>query len=244
MTTRSMTTRTKHFILGIALLVAAGICLLAILAKSANAQTPPPPPQITTAMIEDGAITPAKLSSAIAAGSVKVTIVDQGADPISLLTGTTVKSATLVDLTVCNESGTADASVDNSMIYQRINSLTTLNPGLTLYDSRVVALVLSVFEDKNVYAKLFKGGSAASTVGVILTTALKLNPIATTALAVAPLIYSAILPVVHSPEDLQALASNIVQQNTGGQLAGHSCRSGLAIARTSAAVKTEVITVQ
>ena len=40
-----MTTRTKHFCC-IALLVAAGICLLAILAGSANAQTPTPPPTV------------------------------------------------------------------------------------------------------------------------------------------------------------------------------------------------------
>lgn len=206
--------------------------------------TPVLSPLITTAMIADGAITPAKLASAPAAGSVKATIADQGADPISLLTGTTVKSATLLDLTVCNESATADASVDNSLVYQRIDTLAVLNPGLTLYDSKVVSRVLAVFQDKNVYAKLFRGGAAASTVGVILTTALKLNPAVSLALAIAPQIYSAILPVVHSPEDLQSLATDIVQQNTGGQLAGHSCRSGLVIARYAGGVKTEVVTIQ
>lgn len=221
--------------------------LLFLLAGACFAQQSLPPllpdGSITTRQIADGAITASKLASSLAPGSITATIVNQGADPISLLAGSKVKSATLLDLTVCNESQTADASVDNSMVYQRVNSRST--QALTLYDSRVVSRVLAVFQDHNIYAKLFRGGAAASTVGVILTTALKLNPELSLAIAIAPQIYGAILPVIHSPEDLMALAADVVQQNTGGQLAGHSCRSGLVIARTAlAVVKTEVITVQ
>jgi hypothetical protein len=173
--------------------------------------------------------------------SVTVTIADQGSSPMQLITGVKVATATLLDATSCNETDT-DESVDNSMVYQRINSLTTQS--LTLYDSQVVSRVLTVFQDKSVYQKLFRAGPAASTVGVILTTALHLNPMLSLSLAIAPQIYSAILPVVHSPEDLQALIADIVPQNAGGKLAGHSCRSGLVIARTTAPVTTEVIRVQ
>jgi hypothetical protein len=211
------------------------LTLLALCAAAAFAQTPTPPPAPAS-----GAYAPAPAGLAIKP-HVTVTIVDQGIAPMQLVTGVKIATATLLDATSCNETET-DEVVDNSMVYQRINSGTA--QVLTLYDSQVVADVLTVFQDKNVFAKLFRGGAAASTVGVILTSALKLNPITSVALAIAPQIYSAVLPIIHSAEDLRTLINNIVPQNSGTKLAGHSCRSGLVVARTSAPVRTEVIPVQ
>jgi DNA-binding CsgD family transcriptional regulator len=171
-----------------------------------------------------------------------VTIVDQGTEPVTSIVGRKISIARLLDATVCNESD-ADVTVDNAMLYQRVNSRTT--QALTLYDSQVVVRILSVFQDKDIYARLFRGGKAAATVAAILLGSKSLlGPVASAALLVGPQIYEAVLPVVHSPQDLQQLANDIVNQSTGGKLASHSCRAGLVIARTTAAVKTETLGVQ
>jgi hypothetical protein len=172
---------------------------------------------------------------------ITVTIVDQGPEPISLVTGAKIKTATLLDATVCNETPD-DQQIDNALLYQRINTRTT--QGVTLYDSQVVVRVLAVFQDKDIYAKLFKAGAAAASITAVLTTAFHTNPLLSTALQIGPGIYQAILPVVHSPQDLQQLASDVLSQASGGKLAGHSCRAGLVIARANGQIKTEVITVQ
>jgi hypothetical protein len=187
------------------------------------------------------AVSATLLDPTLATAVVSATIADQGPDVINLVTGTKVKTATLLDLTACNETD-SDQLIDNSMLYQRINARNV--QGITLYDSKVVTLVLSVFQDRNVYAKLFKGGQAAATVTAILLLAFKLNPVAAAALLIAPEIYQAVLPVIHSPVDLAALSADILQQNTAVKLAGKTCHAGLVIGRTSATVLTEVLTVQ
>jgi hypothetical protein len=175
-------------------------------------------------------------------GSITVTIVNQGADVINTVTGKTVPGATLLDATVCNE-GAAQVTIDNAMVYQRVNSRTT--QGLTLYDSQVVTQVLAIFQNSNIFAKLFKAGNAMSSVSSILQLAFKFSPVIGAAMQVAPSIYTAVLPVIHSPSDIAALSASIIQQSVGGVIAGHSCRSGIVVAKTSlAAVKTEVLTVQ
>jgi hypothetical protein len=176
------------------------------------------------------------------AARVTVTIADLGAAPLNLLTETRLGGTRLLDATVCNETD-SDELVDFAMVYQRINSGST--QGLTLYDSQLVTRVLAVFQDRNLFAKLFKTGTAASSVAAIITAAFRLDPVIGAALQIAPQIYGAILPVIHSPADIAALSADILQQNSGVKLAGHSCHAGLVVARTFAAsVRTEVLLVQ
>jgi hypothetical protein len=179
------------------------------------------------------------LSAQTQAPVLTVTLADQGAAPMNLVVGTKVATATLLDLTVCNETG-ADVVADTSRIYQRVDA----GGSVVLYDSKLVALVLTVFQDKNVYAKLFRGGVSASAVVGILLVAFKASPVLASAMLAAPLIYQAVLPVIHSPVDLTALSASVLQQNVSVNLAAHACYAGLAVAKTTGSVATQVITVQ
>jgi hypothetical protein len=173
---------------------------------------------------------------------VTVTIADQGIAPLNMLTETKVGGTRLLDATTCNETDT-DELVDFAMVYQRINSGS--DQQLTLYDSQVVTRILGVFQDRNVFSKLFKSGTAASSVAAIVTAAFRVDPMIGAALQIAPQIYGAILPVIHSRADIAALAADILPQNAGVKLAGHSCRAGLVVARTfAAAIRTQVLLVQ
>jgi hypothetical protein len=172
--------------------------------------------------------------------SVTASISDQGADVIRQATGHTTKTATLVAVRACNETA-EDVNVSVSRIYRQIE-----NGGQkpTLYTSDVIAALLDVFQQRDVYNRLFKAGSAATQVIAILTTAFKvISPQLATALLVAGPVYQAILPVIHDPRDLRDLAKQIMQENTTMVLSKYDCHTGLVIARVPS-INHEVVTIQ
>lgn len=175
---------------------------------------------------------------------VTVSITDQGATALKTVVGQTPPAYTILDATACNETDT-DANIDNATIYERINTRTT--QPLQLIDSQIVVRVLAVFQDRGIYAKLFRGGQAGITIGALLVNAFKSSPWGQ-ALALGatliPGIYEAVLPVVHSQQDLSDLAADILPQSQGGKMAAHSCKASIVVAHFTVPIKTELITVQ
>lgn len=181
------------------------------------------------------------IASALSA-QVTVTIADQGGEVIKQVTGQSPKTAVLLSAIVCNESPDQDATISTGRIYRAIE-LDAKQPA-ALYSSEVVDAVLAEMQSRDIFARLYKAGSAGATIGAILLTAFKSSPLASTILQVAPPIYAATIGVVHSPRDLTEFGKKILSDNGNIVLPKSACSTSLVVARTSAAVASEKVAVQ
>jgi hypothetical protein len=168
-----------------------------------------------------------------ASAQVTLTISSQGTEAMTLATGYTSKTATLVRLDACNEGDALSVSTT------RLAAAVIGTEQYGIYGSDVVNDVLQVLQQKDVFTRAQKIVAAGANTATLITALFKtLSPLTVTVLQAAPAIAQAVLPAVGDPRDLAALSKQIMQDNAtlalGKKGSGNDCHTALAVAMTGA----------
>lgn len=162
---------------------------------------------------------------------VTVTISSQGTGPIKMATGYTTKTADLMRMDVCNDGDAGNPPTG------RIISNIIAKEKYGVYESDVVADVLNVLQQRDVFTRAQKAIGASANAATLITALFKtLSPLTVVILQAAPAIAQAVLPAVGDPRDIAALSRQIMQDNgtisLGKKGSGNDCKTMLAVAMT------------
>lgn len=174
-----------------------------------------------------------------AGAGVTVTVSGQGTQAVAIATGYTPKTAALARLDTCNEGDAISVST------ARIAAAVIRKEGYSIYSSDVVADVLNVLQQKDVWTRAQKAITAGSNTVTLLTALFRTaSPQTVAILQAGPAIAQAILPAVADPRDLATLSRQIMQDNgtlaLGKKGSGNDCHTSLVVT-TSAEVKSDSI---